>query len=73
MQDTAVAHREALTGFLAWISRGEVTVKRRTDEAADEVRVMTVHGAKGLQAPVVILPDTANIGDIIDEKGRQLV
>jgi ATP-dependent helicase/nuclease subunit A len=35
-----------------------VTVKRRSDEAADEVRVMTVHGAKGLQAPVVILPDT---------------
>jgi ATP-dependent helicase/nuclease subunit A len=48
-----------LTGFLAWMGRGEVTVKRRTDEAGDEVRVMTVHGAKGLQAPVVILPDTA--------------
>jgi ATP-dependent helicase/nuclease subunit A len=48
-----------LTGFLAWIGRGELTVKRRTDEAAGEVRVMTVHGAKGLEAPVVILPDTA--------------
>lgn len=48
-----------LTGFLAWMTRGEVTVKRRTDESADEVRVMTVHGAKGLQAPIVILPDTA--------------
>ncbi len=47
-----------LTGFLAWMTRGEVTVKRRTDDTADEVRVMTVHGAKGLQAPIVILPDT---------------
>lgn len=47
-----------LTGFLAWMTRGDVTVKRRTDDTADEVRVMTVHGAKGLQAPIVILPDT---------------
>ena len=26
--------------------------------ARDEVRVMTVHGAKGLEAPIVILADT---------------
>ncbi len=49
----------SLTGFLAWIDRDEVQVKRRTDEAADQVRVMTIHGAKGLEAPIVILPDTA--------------
>jgi ATP-dependent helicase/nuclease subunit A len=48
-----------LTGFLAWIDRDEVTVKRRSEAAADQVRVMTVHGAKGLEAPIVILPDTA--------------
>ena len=35
-----------------------VTVKRRSDEGADQVRVTTVHGAKGLEAPIVILPDT---------------
>jgi ATP-dependent helicase/nuclease subunit A len=61
--DQALAYERVepptLTGFLAWIGRGDVTVKRRADEAAGEVRVMTVHGAKGLQAPVVILPDTA--------------
>ena len=34
-------------------------MKRRSDEGADQVRVMTVHGAKGLEAPIVILPDTA--------------
>ena len=34
-------------------------MKRRTEEGADQVRVMTVHGAKGLEAPIVILPDTA--------------
>src|SRR5690606_15225805 len=34
-----------------------VEVKREGGDAADVVRVMTVHGAKGLEAPVVIVPD----------------
>jgi ATP-dependent helicase/nuclease subunit A len=46
-----------LEGFLDWIARGDVTIKREMDAAAGAVRVMTVHGAKGLEAPVVILPD----------------
>src|SRR5262249_14688879 len=33
-------------------------VKRDMEIARDEVRVMTVHGAKGLEAPIVILADT---------------
>jgi len=49
-----------LTGFLAWIDRDEVQVKRRIEDGASQVRVMTVHGAKGLEAPIVILPDTAS-------------
>lgn len=48
-----------LLGFLDWIERDEVKVKRRMEGALDQVRVMTVHGAKGLEAPIVILPDTA--------------
>jgi ATP-dependent helicase/nuclease subunit A len=47
-----------LEGFLDWMGRGKVMIKREMDAAADAVRVMTVHGAKGLEAPVVILPDT---------------
>jgi ATP-dependent helicase/nuclease subunit A len=34
-------------------------IKRQMDSAGDRIRVMTVHGAKGLEAPLVILPDTA--------------
>ena len=49
----------SLTGFLVWMQTGEVEVKRRLDSANRAIRVMTVHGAKGLEAPVVILPDTA--------------
>ncbi len=48
-----------LTGFLSWISSDDVEVKRQMDAAGDRVRVMTVHGAKGLESPIVILPDTA--------------
>jgi ATP-dependent helicase/nuclease subunit A len=46
-----------LQGFLGWFEHGEVEVKREGQGSASEVRVMTVHGAKGLQAPVVILAD----------------
>ncbi|WP_424932262.1 double-strand break repair helicase AddA [Amaricoccus macauensis] len=49
-----------LTGFLAWIDRDELKIKRRSDEGANQVRVMTVHGSKGLEAPIVILPDTVD-------------
>jgi ATP-dependent helicase/nuclease subunit A len=48
----------SLQGFLAWLRAAETEVKRDMDIARDEVRVMTVHGAKGLEAPIVILADT---------------
>jgi len=48
----------SLTGFLAWLESGEVEIKRQLDSAGNRIRVMTVHGAKGLEAPIVILPDT---------------
>lgn len=47
-----------LTGFIAWLDAANITVKREMESGSDEVRVMTVHGAKGLEAPIVILPDT---------------
>jgi ATP-dependent helicase/nuclease subunit A len=47
-----------LTGFLNWFASGAVELKREMDAASGQIRVMTVHGAKGLEAPVVILPDT---------------
>jgi ATP-dependent helicase/nuclease subunit A len=49
-----------LQGFLAWIEAGEIEVKRDPDAPLDAVRLMTVHGAKGLQAPVVILADASH-------------
>jgi ATP-dependent helicase/nuclease subunit A len=55
-------HAPSLQGFLHWLARGETEVKRDLDQRGrDEVRVLTVHGAKGLQAPVVFLPDTLQV------------
>ncbi|WP_422343889.1 double-strand break repair helicase AddA [Parasphingorhabdus sp.] len=48
-------HIPTLQGFLDWFDRGDVEIKRDQMEGGNEVRLMTVHGAKGLQAPLVIL------------------
>jgi ATP-dependent helicase/nuclease subunit A len=48
----------SLQGFVAFMRAAATEVKRDMDIVRDEVRVMTVHGAKGLEAPVVILADT---------------
>lgn len=47
----------SLTGFLVWMETDDLDIKRQIDSASDQIRVMTVHGAKGLEAPIVILPD----------------
>jgi ATP-dependent helicase/nuclease subunit A len=48
----------SLQGFMAWLRSADTEVKRDMEISRDEVRVMTVHGAKGLEAPVVIMADT---------------
>jgi ATP-dependent helicase/nuclease subunit A len=50
----------SLAGFLAMLESAAPEIKREMDEARDEVRVMTVHGAKGLEAPVVFMVETGS-------------
>lgn len=47
----------SLQRFLDWFDRGDVEIVRDPSAPLDAVRVMTAHGAKGLQAPLVILAD----------------
>jgi ATP-dependent helicase/nuclease subunit A len=56
------SHGPSLQGFLHWLVAGDHEVKRDLDQRGrDEVRIMTVHGAKGLEAPIVFLPDTMQV------------
>ncbi len=51
----------SLAGFVNWFAAGEIEIRRNMEQGAGEVRVMTVHGAKGLESHIVILPDTTSV------------
>jgi len=53
----------SLQGFVQWVRGQSADIKRNMDQAKGEVRIMTVHGAKGLEAPIVFLPDTCDVPD----------
>lgn len=52
------SHTAGLQGFLQWHTDGSSDIKRQLEEGGNAVRIMTVHASKGLQAPIVFLPDT---------------
>ena len=57
-QNFALGGGVSLLEFLTAIRSSGGEVKRDMDASGtDEVRIMTIHGAKGLEAPIVILPD----------------
>ena len=51
-----------LHGFVSYIRSRQSDVKRETEERSEHVRIMTVHGAKGLEADIVFLVDTGSAG-----------
>lgn len=59
--DYETSHTASLQGFLDWMRNTEAVIKREMEQARDEVRVMTVHNAKGLEAKFVILPETVQV------------
>ncbi len=63
----------SLQGFLHWLEQQSSDIKRDPDQARGQVRLMTVHGAKGLEAPVVIVADAygrpSGLRSIIDVAG----
>jgi ATP-dependent helicase/nuclease subunit A len=59
--DFSRSNPPSLQAFLAELDASAAEIKREAEAAGNSVRLMTVHGAKGLQAPVVILPDTTSV------------
>ncbi len=55
-------HTPSLEAFISWILQDEVIIQKEMEQGeSDTVKIMTVHGSKGLQAPIVILADTTKI------------
>lgn len=65
----------SLQRFIDWFDRGEVEIVRDAAAQGDTLRLLTVHGAKGLQAPIVILadacldPDAGHRADALEWNG----
>ncbi|MCO6384172.1 double-strand break repair helicase AddA [Oceanicola sp. 502str15] len=61
---TALSYEQAetpsLSGFLSWMESSEIDIKRGQESGGRAIRVMTVHGAKGLEAPIVILAESGD-------------
>ncbi|HTM95601.1 MAG TPA: UvrD-helicase domain-containing protein, partial [Croceibacterium sp.] len=68
----AATQTPSLHGFIQWFDAGEGELKREAEGPGGQVRVMTVHGAKGLQAPIVILADAAGNPDASPVRGLTL-
>jgi ATP-dependent helicase/nuclease subunit A len=50
----------SLSLFINWFEKSEIEIKRDSCDS-NEVRLMTIHASKGLQAKVIILPDTTSV------------
>lgn len=61
-------HTPTLETFINWVVQDEVIIQKEMEQGADDtVKIMTVHGSKGLQAPVVILADTTRVKNKSDK------
>jgi ATP-dependent helicase/nuclease subunit A len=56
-------HQPSLQGFLHWFGQSKIEIKRDLEQSQQKVRILTVHGSKGLEAPIVFLPDTTTKPD----------
>jgi len=71
-QQFSASNTPSLQGFIRWFDAGDGELKREAEGAGDMVRVMTVHGSKGLQAPIVILADACGNPDASRASGISL-
>ncbi len=68
----SASNTASLQGFINWFDAGKGELKREAGTGTGLVRVMTVHGSKGLQAPIVILADATGNPDSSPVRGLSL-
>ena len=59
--DYEMLHIASMQGFMRSLESGDIEIKRDMDQGQNQVRIMTVHGSKGLQAPIIFLPDATHV------------
>ena len=69
------SNTSSLQGFLDWVTKNEIQIKRDMEKPDGEVQVMTVHGSKGLEREIVILADANSkpkfeINIVFDDKEK---
>lgn len=69
-------HNDAtLLGFVEFLEKSELEIKRDISSLNDEIKIITVHSSKGMESPIIILPDTNHskgkiqkIGSVLNHK-----
>jgi ATP-dependent helicase/nuclease subunit A len=51
----------SMQGFIDYLESNDIEIKRDPEQSSDQIKIMTVHGSKGLQAPIIFLPDTTQV------------
>ncbi len=64
-------HQTGLIGFIKWISVDEVSIKRDMEKVENKVRIMTAHGAKGLESKIIFLPET--LSNNKNNRGQKII
>ena len=60
------SHPPSMQAFLHWLRADSTELIRDPDRPRDEVRVLTCHGAKGLEAPIVFIADATFVPNARD-------
>ncbi|HSQ98164.1 MAG TPA: double-strand break repair helicase AddA [Rickettsiales bacterium] len=47
-----------LLSFIEFLEKSDLEIKRDMDQSANEIKIITVHSSKGMESPIIILPDT---------------
>ena len=56
-----------LLSFIDFLENSNFEIKRDLDQSANEIKIITIHSSKGLESPIIILPDTNHTNAVINK------